>query len=387
MKIITKYIVKEVLLVTLIGFFIFTFFLIMNSLFVMSDLVIKYGVGFFRVLMLLLLLLPSTAAVTVPMAFLVGVLLTYSRLVQDNEYSGMQASGISVKSIAMPAAVLSVIFMVVMVLFNNYVLSWANLSYKKLYFDIVKKRSSVIIQEHQFIKDFDNYIFYIGERDSKTDALKNVAVFVKPTNGAKDPAKVILSKDGELLSDENSLRLALKLKNGIIQAASYESPLKMDQIFFDVNYIDLDINGILRSRQNPDDLKGSREMTAEELYADIQKGSQSRNDKNWLWIELHKKFSIPFAAIAFAAVGIPLGLMTRKGGRLAGISFSLVLITLYYFLLSIGQNVGYRGQMNYFLAAWMPNIFLVGCGAVLFIIMTLPALTRTLFRDKKAAHR
>jgi lipopolysaccharide export system permease protein len=387
MKILTKYIVKETLLVTLIGFFIFTFFLIMNSLFVMSDLVIKYSVNFFTVMKLLFLLLPSSAAVTVPMAFLVGVLLTYSRLVQDNEYSGMQANGISITSIAMPAIVLSVAATILMVLFNNYVLSWANLNYKKVYYEIVKKRSSVVIQERQFIKDFDNYIFYIGERDSKTDTLKNVAVFVKPAGGGNDPAKVILARNGELISDENSFRIALKLMNGIIQVASYTNPLNMSQIFFDINYIDLDINGILRSRQSPEDLKGSREMTAEELMEDIKRGAQSKNDKNWLWIEFHKKFSIPFACMAFAFIGIPLGLMTRKGGMLAGISFSLVLICIYYFLLSIGQNIGYRGQMDYFLAAWMPNIFLVFAGFVLFAVMMLPAVKRALSGGKKAARR
>ena len=68
MKIIDKYIIKEIAFVTAISFFIFTFFLVMNSLFVMSDLVIKYGVDIINVTKLLLLLLPSTVAVTVPMA-------------------------------------------------------------------------------------------------------------------------------------------------------------------------------------------------------------------------------------------------------------------------------------------------------------------------------
>jgi len=135
MKILNKSIIKEVSMVSLIGFFIFTFFLVMNSLFVMSDLVIEYGVSIFRVTQLLFLLLPSTVAVTVPMAFLVGVLLTYSRMVQDNEYHGMQASGISVKAIVMPSIYLAIFVTIMMILFNNYTLPAANLSYKKIYYD------------------------------------------------------------------------------------------------------------------------------------------------------------------------------------------------------------------------------------------------------------
>jgi LPS export ABC transporter permease LptF len=378
MKIITRYIVKETILVSTMGFFVFTFLLIMNSLFVLSDLMIKYGVDFFNVLKMLFLLLPSTAAVTVPMAFLVGILLTYSRLVQDNEYSGMQASGISMKSISTPAITLAVIVTIGMVLFNNYVLAWANLSYKKLYYEIVKKRSGVLVQEHQFIKDFENYIFYIGEKDNKTGLLKNIAVFVKPTGGTAylDQAKVILAKNGELISDENSYRIALKLINGIMLAYTFATPLKMNQMLFDTNYIDLDIKGVFRNKQPADDIKGTREMTAGELIKEVKLGPNSRHDKNWIWVELHKKFSIPFAVLAFTLVGIPLGLMTKKGGRLAGISFSIVLIFIYYVLLTMGQTYGYRGKWNHFLAVWLPNIFLAVTGIVLSIIMFLPALKR-----------
>jgi len=338
---------------------------VMNSLFVMSDLMIKYGISFFMVTELLFLLLPSTVAVTVPMAFLVGILLTYSRLVQDNEYHGMQASGISVAQITKPSIYLAVTVTIVMVFFNNYILPEANIGYKKLYFDIVKKRSSIMLQEHTFINDFDNYVFYIGDKDNKNDTLKNIIIFVKD-NEANKPVKVILSRKGELMNDEQSLRLALKLEDGIVQLSSYNDPEKLDLIEFNRNYVDLDVQGILRSRSNPDDLKGTREMTAQELTAEIKKGAASKHDKHWLYIELYKKLSIPFAVIAFTIVGIPLGLITKKGGRFMGILFSLGLICIYYFLLSLGQNFGYNGTMDHALAVWLPNIVLVAIGLILY---------------------
>jgi len=381
MKILDRYIIKEVAMVSLVGFFIFTFLLVMNSLFVMSDLVIKYGISIIKVTELLFLLLPSTVAVTVPMAFLVGILLTYSRLVQDNEFHGMQASGISIASITMPAVYLSLAVTVAMVLFNNYALPYSNLNYKKLYFDIVKKRSSIIIQEHTFINDFDNYIFYIGGKDSKNDRLKDIIVFVKNSGDLNQPVKVILSREGQIISDEKSLRLALKLKKGTIQLSSYTDPDKLSQILYDTNYVDLDMQGILRSKSSPDDLKSTREMTGEELLSEVKKGKDSRQDKNWLNIELQKKLSIPFAVMAFALAGIPMGLMTKKGGRIMGSALSLVLIFIYYILLSVGQNYGYRGQMNYFFAVWMPNIFLAACGLVIFgYLLIQPLLKRRLRR-------
>ncbi len=372
MKIISKYIVKEVSYVSFIGFFIFTFFLIMNSLFVMSDLVVKYGVDIFTVTKLLFLLLPSTVAVTLPMAFLVGILLTYSRLVQDNEYHGMQACGISVFKVTVPAVVLAAALTAGLVLFNNYILPPANLEYKKVYYEIAKKRSGILIQEHTFIKQFDDYVFYIGEKDNKNELLRNILIFMKDKQDSNEPVKIITSKEGEFISDEKSFRIALKLKNGVLQTASFTEPERLNSIFFNTNYVDLDIQGALRRKNPADDLKGSREMTGQELYAEIKKGRESRHDKNWLFLELHKKFSLPFAVIAFAAIGIPLGLMTKKGGKITGISFSLVLIFIYYILLSVGQSYGYSGKWSHFLAAWLPNLAMLGISALLFVIIFLP---------------
>jgi len=310
------------------------------------------------------------------MSVLVGILLTYSRLVQDNEYIGMQACGISIKSISSPCLMFSLFMTIAMIIFNNTALPSFNLEYKKLYYEIVKKRAGVIVQQHTFINDFDNYIFYIGEKDNKNDILKNIIVFVKPTR--ESPLKVILAKNGELISDQESLRISLKLMNGFAQLSPASQPTKLNQIFFDTNYVELDVNGILRNKNTSDNLKSTREMNFFELVAEAKKGEQSKEDKHWIWMEMHKKFSLPFACIVFAISGIPMGLITRKGGRLMGISLSLVLIFIYYIFLIIGQNYGYKGKMNYFLAAWLPNIVLTLLGIVLFIWTLLPNVKKKL---------
>lgn len=374
MKIISRYITAEITLISLISFFIFTFFLIMNSLFVLSDFVIEYRIGIIKVLKLLGFLLPSTVAVTVPMAVLVGIMLTYSRLVQDNEYTGMQACGIPIKSISSPSIIFSLLVALLMIVFNNTILPSFNLEYKKLYYEIVKKRAGVVIQQHTFINDFDNYIFYIGEKDNKNDILKNIVVFVKQTQNS--PVKVILSKYGELISDQESLRISLKLKDGFAQVASVNEPIKLSQMFFDTNFVELDVKGILRNKNTSDNLKSTREMNFFELVEEAKKGEKSKEDKHWIWMEMHKKFSLPFACVVFAISGIPLGLITRKGGRLMGISLSLVLIFIYYIFLIVGQNYGYRGKMDYFIAAWLPNIVLTLLGIVFFAWLLSPQIKR-----------
>ncbi len=381
MKILTRYIIKEAAFGTMMAFLVLTFFLVMNSLFVLSDLVIMYGVGLFTVIKLLAFLLPSTVAITVPMAFLIGVLLTYSRLVQDNEYNGMQAGGISAVQIAVPAVLLGIFVTFLSILFNNYTLPAANLEYKKLHYEIVKKRSSVIIKPHSFIKDFENYVFYVGDRDARADTLRNILIFVK-SNRPDEAVRLITAREGELLSDENTMRLALKLKDGFLSSAYYGSLDKMNFMSFGTNFIDLDVKSAMRMKTEQRDFKGTREMTAEELYAEIKSG-ENRHDNNWLNVEFHKKFSIPFACLAFAFVGIPLGLMTKKGGKITGISFSLALIFIYYILLNVGQYRGYKGEMDHFFAVWMANFVLIGIGVLLMGFRIAPAMIKSVLSNKR----
>ena len=308
------------------------------------------------------------------------MLLTYSRLVQDNEYHGMQASGISILTLAKPGIILALIMTILMILFNNYFLSWSNYSYRKLYYEIIKKRSTIMIQEHTFIDEFDDYTFYIGDKTGKTDGLKNIIVFVKSPDQS-EPAKVILARDGKIISDEQSLRIALKLNNGIVQMASRNSFMSMNQIYFDTNFIDLDVKGVLRNKQGQEDLKGSREMTVEELQKEIN-SANTKHDKNVLKVELQKKFSIPFACLIFALVGIPLGLLSKRGGKIAGISIALAIIFAYYFLLSFGSSYGYSGKFNHFIAVWFSNFSIGAIGIILMIFLVFPDILRKYFRKK-----
>jgi lipopolysaccharide export system permease protein len=73
-------------------------------------------------------------------------------------------------------------------------------------------------------------------------------------------------------------------------------------------------------------------------------------------VEVHKKFSIPFACVVFVLVGGPLGVRTRKGG-FANMAISVAFFIIYYFFLIGGEQLADRRLASPALAMWMPNIF------------------------------
>ena len=86
---------------------------------------------------------------------------------------------------------------------------------------------------------------------------------------------------------------------------------------------------------------------------------------NRYWVEIHKKFSIPFACIVFVLVGAPVGIMARRGGFVVATSLSLGFFMVYWALLIAGEELGDRGLLSPFLAMWSPNIILIALGVFL----------------------
>jgi lipopolysaccharide export system permease protein len=80
--------------------------------------------------------------------------------------------------------------------------------------------------------------------------------------------------------------------------------------------------------------------------------------KNRYLVEVHKKFSIPFASIVFILIGAPLGIASRKGSMGIGITLSIFFFLLYWICLILGEDLADRRYIHPMLAMWFPNILI-----------------------------
>src|SRR6185436_19441925 len=93
--VIDRYLARELISPFCFGGALFTFFLVIDRIYHLTDLVITKGVPFHLVIQLLVFMLPSFLAHTLPMALLVAVLLAGGRLAGDLEIIACKAAGIS----------------------------------------------------------------------------------------------------------------------------------------------------------------------------------------------------------------------------------------------------------------------------------------------------
>jgi lipopolysaccharide export system permease protein len=382
MKILQRYLARELVFPFAMGVMIFTFILVMDKIFTLSDLIIKYGVSVWTVVKLLVYILPSTFAITVPMGCLVAVIVAFARLKGDNELMAMKASGVSLLPSLGVALAFGALLAGGMLAFDDRVLPSANLAYKELYYDVVSKRASIVIREHVFVDDFDGYSFRVGEMDPISGELGNIVVFVLGRRDT-DPVRTILAERGRLVTDRVSRRVMLKLENGFMQMVQTDRPESYSRLEFESNVLDLDINHALQ--QGPTRLRSAREMSMSQILDDLHKGRPSGEAVNTLWVEYHKKMSIPFACLVFVLVGAPLGILAPRSGKFWAYFIGVALIFLYYIFLSLGETFGNDGRMPPFLAMWLPNLCLTGFGlyGVWWVVNErLPGLRR---RRRRAA--
>jgi LPS export ABC transporter permease LptF len=363
MKVASRYFLKELVFPFFLALGVLSFILVSQEILHLVDLKLKYGVGLWTITKLVSYILPATFAITVPMSLLVAILLSMGRIAADSELIALKAGGVSLTKLFLPLLYVGLALSFAMVGFNEWVLPRANLAYKILFWNIVSSRSSALIQEGTYIHDFEGFIIHVGRKDKASGRLEDVTLFLPPNQ--QSPMQVVKASWGRVVSEPNTLRVYLELHQGYLQTLGKQDTRELTQLFFDTNVMDINLQSQL------DQLRGverrPQEMPIREILMKL-KELPSDNPDRFAWaVEMHKKVAIPFACLAFALVGCPLGTFLRRGGRLLAFVAALALIFNYYLLLSLGQTYGETGRMSAWLGMWLPDLELSAIGLMLMV--------------------
>jgi lipopolysaccharide export system permease protein len=331
------------------------------------DYLFRYRVGVWPSLQLLLYIQPSFLVLALPISFLFALLMVMGRQAADRELVALETCGFSGWVLAVPLLVTGLLGSLFMVFFMNQVLPWGNTSFIRLQYKIVSERSAVALKERVFIKDFPGYELYFDRMEPGGERLVNVQVNILDPDGR--PLRTLLAPLGLLHRDAGNLNVVLELRDGTLQQLGFDAGQtpnveKMLMMSFETCAINLDI------RRNIDqgfvDFGGANNISAGELSRRIRvkkvKGEDTREDE----IGLHKKFSIPFATLAFTLIAIPLGFRARSGSIL-GMVFAVLLVLIYYLILLGDETLAQSGKLSPLAAMWLPNLVLGGVGVLLLV--------------------
>ena len=357
MRILTRYILGEILSHTLIGCALFTFILFMRDLPHILDVVVRNSSTFSNVMEILLLTLPNTFKVTIPMAVLVGVLLGLSRLASDSEIIAMRASGLGIGYFVRVASIVAIAGTLVGLANAIWVAPRANQAILEMQQALETSQASYEIQQGVFYEEFKNTVLYVQNVLSGAGASNWRQVFMVDVTDPANP-KIITAASATVVSD-SSQELLMRLRNGTEHETKAGEALQYDISRFDTTDMPL----ALSQQSNVQIGRLDTVIYALPLDALIRR-THGPDSKRFL-IELNNRFAYPAACLVLMLVGVPLGVASRRGGKSSAWVFTIALVVVYYSLSLIGTALGRQDKMPVVLAIWLANLIFATAGIFL----------------------
>ena len=383
LKIIDRYVFREMVPPFVVGLLLLTFVLLMNQVLLLAEMFIDKGVPAGEALRILGLLVPSILAFAVPMAVLIGILGGLARLSADSEVVAFRTLGIGSKRLARPLLLFGLCGWIVTSALALYMAPRANHQWVEAMTDSVLARVRLKVHPLEFNETIPNMVFLVQDID-RDKTWRNV--FAHFGGDPLNP-RLAMARRGRINLFPEKKRAILELSDGVLYSMSPVEPEKDSLTTFDRLEEEIAVENLFAMISSE---KRVREKDIGELFRDLRglrirlagmldradDGSpagedvdlaQTRREISAHGIEIHKKFSLPFVCLIFVLLGLPLGIRTGRAGRTGGFSLSLVIILLFYVLLTAGEKLAMDGKISPWLGMWGPDIVLAAAGLWLFL--------------------
>jgi LPS export ABC transporter permease LptG/LPS export ABC transporter permease LptF len=356
-RILTRYIIGEILSYTLIGCAIFTFILFIRDLNHILEAVVRNTSTFSSIAQIFVFSLPNTFKVTIPMAVLVGVLLGLSRLAADSEIIAMRASGLGISYFVRVSSVIAVGGTLLGLVNSIYIAPRANRSILEMEQGLETAQASYEIQPHVFYEDFRNAVLYVQQVRGGTGASNWDQVFMADVSDPANP--IITTAESATVVNDSTQELLMRLRNG----SRHETIAAQPQQYNISTFSKTDLPLVLNPQGETHLGRLDTAIYALPMQTLVQR-THGPDGRRYL-LELHTRLSYPAACLVLMLVGVPLGVVSRRGGKSSGLVFTVLLVLVYYVLSYTGLALSRQGKLSPFLGVWMANLIFALVGSFL----------------------
>ena len=349
LRILDKYIFREIFLSFIFGICAFSaVFIGSGTLFKIAKFITDYGASLSAVVKIFVFSMPSVIIWTFPMSMLLATLLTFGKLSGSSEITAMKSCGVSFTRISAPAVVMGLVVSIGAVLFNEHVVPWANSAYSNVLYYEIQGNTTMQSQEHVILKEIN---------DGKIQRLVYARLFEAEKERLTGVTMQEFDAEGNVSHVENAEYAnwdgkVWTMHNGIIYDITEGEGKAGHSFRFDKQTLPVAATPtqVIRAQKDPS------ELTMKELRAEINIMRTQYVNTSKLEAELYQRVSVPMASLIFALVGVPLGLQPNRNSSSAGFAMSVVIIFIYYALMTMGNALARSGAMAPLLAVWIPNI-------------------------------
>src|SRR5271155_978996 len=382
MRILTRYILREVTSHALLGVALFTFIIFTRDLGRILEFVVRDSASYSDVARIIAYMLPPTLNVTIPMAVLVGILLGLSRLAADSEVTAMRAAGMGAIDFVRVVSIVSAVALVLGLFNSLYLAPRASAGLIAIGESLKSSQASFEVQPRVFYEEFKNRVLYIQDTTPAAGAAIWHHVFLADLTEPADPhittaEQAIVVNGTPNTPDAQTIRL--HLINGGEHDTSATDPNQYNISTFTTTDVPIETEA-------PEDTHLGRlntnieALSLTELWqrANSPQAVNGRTPSVYR-IEVNKRFSYPFACLVLMLVGVPLGIASKRGGKSTGFVLTIVLVFVYYLLSQVGAAFAQSGKLPPFLGVWGANLLFAAAGAILLNQMSRGGIALSIF--------
>src|SRR3954462_2627729 len=360
MRILPRYILREVIANALVGMGVFTFVIFMRDAGRLLELVVRNSAPLPSVAELFFLTVPAALTVTIPMGVLVGILTGLSRLAADSEITALRASGVGVMMFVKVMGLAAVVVTFIASINNIWIAPRSLAELNNLQNHLKSAQASFEVQPRVFYEDWKNYVLYVQDASAADGTAVWKGIFLADITNASAP-KITLAKEGVAMQ-----RSETELQLHLLSGAQHETNPRIPEKYSISSFENSDIPIVLPP---PDNSKANEPVPAAQLgMRDLLRAAEHAPDKpamRWYLSEFHRRIAMAFACFVLALVGIPLGVSSKKGGKATGFVLTIVLVFAYYFASLAGVTLARTGRLPPALGVWVPNIGFLAVALVL----------------------
>jgi len=357
-KALDRFIFAELVGPFFFGLMAFTIIMVAGGLlFRIADLIIKNGVSLGIVIRLFLYYLPKMAAAAIPMSCLLAALLGFNKLSANSELVALKSSGISFNRIIRPVVILAFFVSIGAFFINETLVPVSERAAANVMAYEVYKQSPPVFKEKVFLREESGgslkRVIYVNRMDIKDGKMSDVVV-QEFESGLL--SRLISAEKGEWVNG------SWWLEDGKVFEITKENDVSL-LFTFDKQALQLNLNPeeAARSSRTPD------EMTLNELFREIEMMKQKGMDVSKIVMIMNLRFSVPWACLVLAIVGAAVGSRPQRSSSGMGRGLSVIIVFVYYIILSFTQSLGDAGYLHPVFAAWIANIvfLIIGAGLTL----------------------
>ena len=361
MSILTRYIAAELFFPFCLSFLVLTFVLLMTKVLSLADLLFQEGVGLWTVTHILTSIVLYLSGITLPLAFLLGILLCFGRLTNDSEMIALRASGISLMRIIRPVFFFGMVVYAGALYLQTTVLPQADwqstLSIKRL-----EQNALSLLEEKKWVEGFGSASIYVEKLEGE-NGFKNIRIH-QAVPGQMFP-RMVFASSGNYSLKESERKVVFSLDNGYI-----EEPSEKKDHFMRIDFGNYTIEVELSQRVFRPPVKDNSHFTSDEIERKLQNAGVSPKEFKDLIFIKHSRLALAFACIVFFLLGVPVSVNINTRDKSTNFSVAGMMALGWYLIMLLGRAMAIKGIIPAEMGLWLPNIILGAIGLFMVVRLT-----------------